>query len=244
MESLEYVSFSENHLLCLYDFNAGEYNGYFNLGNTCYINSCLIVLFHFFEFRELLETAATLLRPLRQPDQNNEGFLLDQLIAMFNALSSSDPELIANVATNFCQFLDKKSSFRQLFSEHHQINIKSNVNASSRPKKGTDKSNSDISSKSQKETEISIANTQNDARNFFEYILDEILDEINIPLGNLNLAENMKNLMYYHTCNVFPSYSNNNPPYPVASLGLSLSSTNLLECIEDFFKNEIIHLEK
>ena len=60
---------------------------------------------------------------------------------------------------------------------------------------------------------------------FFEYILDEILDEINIPLDKLNLAENLKNLMYYHTCSVFPSYSNNNPPYPVAPLGLSLRTT-------------------
>ena len=42
--------------------------------------------------------------------------------------------------------------------------------------------------------------------------------------------------MSYHTCNVFQTYSNENPPYPAASLGLSSITTNFIECIRDFFK--------
>jgi len=168
-------------------------------------------LYHFPEFRNLLETAATFLRPVPPPDPKGKGFLLNQLLVMFQALNDTDT--LSAIIAQFCDFLDDRPSFKRFANP-------------------------------QLTSDISISNSQNDAREFFEYILEEIRKEIDIPLDQINFAQNLENLMFYHTCNVFKNRSKDIPPYPIVSLAISLTTTNLIECIENFFKEKLDEEQK
>ena len=106
-------------------------------------------------------------------DGEHDNPLLEPLRTMFQALSEPTPNC-QKMQKDFCHFLSTKHSFIETFNS----------------------SDRDIPSDR-------LAFSQNDARNFFEYIIDQLHDELNINLENRNYSQDLEELMYFFTCSDF-----------------------------------------
>jgi len=195
-ESKIYVSLSPNHPQCIADQSLFNYNGYFNVGNTCYMNSCFIVLYHFFEFRDLLDSIV-----LPESIDLTKSFI-EQFRIMLQSLSEPDEDR-KQIQNKFCQFLNLRKNFTKRFGD------------------GDD-------------SQTSIANSQNDAYEFLEYILGEFKNDLEI-LGYQDYAQNLTDLLFFRTSKVCESFLRPVECNPIIPLGISLGSDDILDCIEAFF---------
>jgi len=159
------------------------------------------------EEKEEEDQITNLVNENKKRDTTHEDRLIHPLQSMFQALSEPIPNR-RKIQTDFCRFLSTKRSFITAFHGHGTI-----------------------------ESIRGLAFSQHDARNFLEYVLEQIKSEINIHHERRNYVQELSNLMYFHTCIAFPSHIINNGQNPIASLGVE-PTPNLIDCIEKFFSIE------
>jgi len=194
----KYVFLSSYQPQCIMNQSGFCYKGYFNLGNTCYMNSCLIVLYHFFEFRDFLDSVV-----LQESDNLKNSFIFN-LQEMFQALPEFN-DYLRETQTQFCEFLDSSDSFSSIFY--------------------------------QDSTQVSFANSQNDASQFFEYVLNQIEEEVK-AINRKDCIQDLLNLMFISTSKVNNFFSGPIETISMIPLGISSGSTDLLDCIEDYFDDK------